>query len=1039
MKTKFSGILTLLLAFVVQISFAQEKTVSGTVTDDQGLPLPGVNVIVKGTQTGTQTDFDGIYTIDVAEGESLVISYVGFTKQEIEIGASNTYDVQLEAGNTLEDVIVTAYSSQKRDEVTSAVSAVNVDAIDQMPIASIDQALQGLAPGVNVKVSSGQPGRSGAVIIRGRSSINGAIDPLYIIDGVPVDPDTFRSLNSNDFASISILKDAAATALYGNRATNGVIIATTKTGKFDSPLTINYRSLYGVSLHADPNFNVLNASQRLRYERDVIGDGYGAGLNDAEIAAIGRQTNTNWSDFVFQQGRTLSHQLSFSKGSENTRSYTSIGYYNQEGITKNSELERFNIRTNFDGKSENGKFDYSTKLSVNYSKSSFVVDRDRNSTIFGANTGGELDNPFIVPYLGLPYFNPYNPNGSINYLGTFLSGGLNEDGTVSPNGANGFLNTPFLALNTARFNTDRENELKLIGNITANYHFADKFTVGLSYASDYTFIDALNIDTPGSIRGLVTPNVNSQFKGQQVENYNRFYTSDFNPYIKYSDEFDKHSVEVAAFGEYLYQNFQSGGFQAFGLNPNLPGSGSGFQDGATVEDPNDTPDDPADDARYYIPNVFSSETEDALYSYFGTANYDYDKRYGFSGSIRRDGTSRFTEENRWGTFWAVSGRWNIHNEAFLNGSDVVTNLKLRASYGLTGNRNVSPGNFYVGFDRISTFSGYQGAPAYAPTALVDPDLQWEETRQANIGIDFGFFKDRLVGSVDVYDKNTDGLFFPTPVSLTTGFGTVQSNIAEVSNKGVEVQFKYDIIRNDDFRWSVNANAAYNKNEVESLASGQEIQNTGNTAISVGDPLRTFNLVRWAGVNPANGKPLYYDSTGNLTETFSDDNRVLMDKSADPTYTGGFGTDVQYKGFFLNGFFSFAADQWRTNGSLALLTNAADAINSNQAVQVLDAWQQPGDITAIPDFNSGASRLNATDRYLEDASFLRLRNVSIGYNLTPKTLEKIKFINGLRVYVQGTNLLTWSKWRGFDPESTFTSSFFDYPTPRQFTAGVELKF
>lgn len=1015
MKTKLNGILTLFLALVVQFAIAQ--TVTGKVTDLTGEPLLGATVLVKGSSNATTSDFDGNYSISVSNGDVLVYSFVGYTPKEITYNGESTLNVVLAA--SLDAVVITAYGSQKREDLTSAVTVIGSEAIEQVPIASVDQALQGLAPGVDVSSSSGQPGRRGNVIIRGRASISGGVNPLYIVDGIPVDPETFRSINNNDIETMSILKDAAATAPYGNRAANGVILITTKRGKFNSPLRIQYRALSGFSNLVAPQLSVMNNEQYLTFSRDILQSGLGTGLTDAEIAAT---PNANWLDVLTQNGNTNSHEVNFSQGSEKTRSYTSVSYFNQEGVTNRSELERITFRTNYTNQSSD-RFHYNTQLAVSYSKNDFVVDRDRNSSLFADNSGGQLDNPFIVPYIALPFFDPFNADGSLNRIGTQQSGALDAAGNIVPDGANGFLNTPYLALNTQEFNTDREAEFKAIGTADLTYIINDKFKVGSRIGLDYTNIESLNITAPGSLRGLVAPDVTAEFKGSQTEGYLRNLNANINPYLNYADTFnEKHNVQASLNTEYNYNNFQRGFFQAFGLNPNLPGSGSGFTSGDV---------DPL-----YIPNVGSLEQEIALFSGFLLANYNYDSKYGINVNIRRDGSSRFSEENRWGTFWSVGANWNIHKEAFMANQDVVNTLKLRASYGRVGNQNV--GGPYVGLERVSNVVGYQGLPGNRPTALVADDLQWEITNQANIGIDFGLWEDRLTGVVEVYQNTTDNLFFASPVSASTGFATVTRNVAGLTNQGVEIGLDYKLFNQEDFKMSVFVNAAFNKNEITSLAQGSEFLDQGTTALQVGEALRTFHLVEWAGVNPATGRPLYRDINGDLTETFNEGrDKKFTGKTADPAWSGGFGTNVGYKGFQLNALFSFVTDRWRTNGSLGILEDVGLAGFSNQSVSMLNSWQQPGDITDIPSIASGSTRLQLHDRYLEDASFLRLRNVTFSYSLQPDALDKIGFLKGLRVYAQGTNLLTFTKWRGFDPESTFTSSFFDFPAVQQYTFGLDI--
>ena len=1037
MKLKLTWLMTLFMAFVMQLSFAQEKTVTGTVTSAiDGLPLPGVSVIVKGTSRGVQTDFDGNYSIKASTGETLVFTFVGMKKSEKKIGQSSTLNLAMaEDLAELETVVITGYAgATNSSKITSAIAVVSSESIEQIPINSIDQLLQGQAAGVNVNTGSGQPGQSGTIVIRGRSSLNGDVEPLFIIDGVPVDQDNFRSLNQNDIETMSVLKDAAATAIYGNRGAGGVILITTKTGKKGSGVKVQYRSLYGVAVNPVARFDVMNASQFLTYQRDLVpGTQFGDSLSDAEIAAISKGSNTDWTDIFFRNGKTQSHEVTITTGGENTTSFSSINYYKQEGITIGSDLTRFSFRNNFNASSADNKFNFTTNLTMNYSSSSFVVDAAR-----GGNSGGQLDNPFIVPYIGLPYLSPYNPDGSINVIGSGPlglggSGALNADGSINADTANGFPNTPFIALNTASQNTDRENEIKIVGRIAADYNFAKNLTAGASFGLDYTNIESLFIDEPNSLRGLLTPNLASEIKGSQSESFFRQASFIANAFVRYdTDLTEKLNLNASVFAEYNYDNRQNAGFTARGLNPALPSSGSGFAAGDLTEGEDN-------DVYNYIPSVFSVENEIALASTFATLSLDYDNRFGFGATIRRDATSRFVE-NRDGVFWSTSGRWNVDNEAFMENVDWVSTLKLRASYGVVGNQNLGQTRQYIGQQTVNAGTGYQNTNSYGLGALVDPAIKWETSNQANFGLSFGFWDNRLSGEFDVYNYETTDLFASQPLSAAgTGTTSVQTNVGNLTNNGVDLQIAYDILRKSDSNpWSVTvtANGNYNKNEVTSLPGGF----TGNTLRNAeGRPARTWFLPRWAGVNPANGEPLYLDINDNLTNVFDPDNSVYLDKNLDPTFTGGFGADIRYKGFSLNALFAFQAEVWKQNSSLAIAEDVGLAGFANQSVTMLDSWTTPGQVTAMPSLAFGGLRAVDGDRYLEDASFLRLRNISLSYNVDRKILEKTNVFTGVRVFVQGTNLLTWTKFRGFDPEGTRAQTFFDYPVPRTFTLGFDLTF
>lgn len=1038
MKTKFNGILTLLLALVVQISFAQEKTVSGTVVDKDGA-LPGVSVLIKGTTKGTDTDFDGKYTIKANVGDVLVFSYLGYETVERTIGNASTVNVTLkEGGEVLDEIVVTSYGrALNSKKSTASLARVDGKTIEQVPINSVDQVLQGAAAGVNVNTGSGQPGQSGTIIIRGLSSLSGDIEPLFIIDGVPVDQDNFRSLNQNDIESISVLKDAVATSPYGNRGAGGVVLVTTKRGKLGQKLNVQYRSLYGVASKPKTQFEVMNTAQFLGYQQQY-GIGFGAGLTDAQIAGIAQQTNTNWSDIFFRLGNTVSHELSLSSGTANSTSYTSINYFKQEGITLGSDLQRFSFRTNNSGSSANKRFNYSTNVSLNYSSSNFIVDAVR-----GGNTGGQLDNPFIVPYIGLPYLSPWNPDGSLNTFGSIRSGALNADGSINASGANGFVNTPFIALNTAAEQTDLENEIRAIIGMDASFKLNDDFTIGGRFGLDYINIQSLFITPPGSIRGLITPSQAAENNGQQFESTFRSAQFITNAFLRYDKDItDKLSLSAQIYGEYIYQNVQNEGFTAFGLNPALPGSGNGFTAGNTQEG-EDTNGDGILDAETelalnYVPNVFSSQAELALGSLLATLTLDYDGKYGLDASIRRDETSRFPN-NPVGYFWSVGGRWNMDEENFLSDADWLSTLKLRVSYGTTGNQNV--GSFYQGLQQVgANTTSYQGQLGYAVGSINSQSLKWETKESFNLGFSFGFWNDRLAGELDFYSEKTVDLFGSDNRAFSeTGFNQVVTNVGDLRNRGVDLQVSYALLNKTATNpWSIklNANANYNKNEILSIPGGF----TGVTLRNAeGRPAQSWFDVRWAGVDPSNGQPLYYDVNGDITNVFSVADRVYLDKSAQPSYTGGFGGDISYKEFTLNALFSFVADRWRQNSSLAIVEDVGLSSFANQSTTLLNAWTTPGQITDIPAVSFGGLRAIDGNRYLEDASFLRLRNVTLAYNVKPETLAKTKFLNGIRVYLQGTNLVTWTKWRGFDPESNQSTGFFDYPIPRTFTLGFDLTF
>jgi TonB-dependent starch-binding outer membrane protein SusC len=1016
MKLKLTWLMTLFMAFVMQFSYAQEKTITGTVTSaSDGFSLPGVNVIVKGTTRGVQTDFDGNYSIKASAGETLVFSFIGFKNLEAKIAASSTVNASLQEDiAALEEVVVVAYGTEKASNVTSAIQTVKAEDIEQVPNASLDQILQGQAAGLNIQTSSGQPGASGTVILRGRNSINGNVEPLFIIDGVPVNEDNFRSLNSNDIANVSVLKDGSASALYGNRGAGGVIIVTTKTGKKGGGVKVAYRAQYGKSTYNDPQFEVMNSLQFLNFQRDN-NIGRGAGLTDQAINALAAQANTDWREIFFRKGTTNSHEVNITTGSENTTSFNSIGYLEQEGITQRSGLQRFTFRSNVNS-SLNDRLDVSSNVTINYSKNDFAENEGT----------GQLDNPFIAPYISLPFVSPYNPDGSLNINGTPYT---TQNGT----NINGFLNTPFITLNTNALNEISNDEMKIIGRVGANLEIVKNVTVGSSIGVDYEHLEFKSITRPESIRGDITPDANALIKGSHFQGFQRSAAFIVNTNITYKNVFNEvHDFELTAGTEYNKSHFISSSFQGFGLNPKLTGSGSAITDGSVTEGPDDT--------QFYIPIVDASSFNDGLFSYFAIGKYDYDNRYGVQASIRRDAAARFSDTNKWGTFWSVSAKWNIHNEAFFNKDGFVNELKLRASYGVAGNQRVGGA-----FNAFSLYNidgtSYNGTVGYNLGQIDNPELKWEETGQFNVGLDFALSKYKVTGTIDVYRKETTDLFIGQPLSLLSATTSIQANLGSLENKGVELSLDYKIL-DGDFKWSVNGNIAYNENKITDLGPtfdpANPIPGGGGTNLAEGRPVGSFFLVEWAGVNPANGNPLWLNADGNVTDVFSTADRVFSDKTQDPAFVGGFGTNLSYKGFALNTLFTFAADQWRLNGSYAIIEDTSLASFANMSTALSRMWSQPGDVTDIPRFNS-VTRAQAGTRYLEDASFLRLRNISLSYSFDKDFLERTKLFTNLRMYVQGQNLLTFTKWRGFDPESNISSTFFEYPTPKTVTLGFDIEF
>ena len=1024
MKTKFNGFLTLFLALVVQISFAQQKTISGVVTDASGT-LPGVSVIVKGSTTGTETDFDGKYSIKAKPNDVLQFRYLGYKLVEKTVGTSNTINVTLqEDDNVLEEVVITGYTTIQSKKSAVAATSLKAETIEDRPNASIVQTLTGQVPGLDISTSSGQPGANSLVQLRGVNSINGNTEPLFIMDGIPINEDNFRSLNPNEIESVNILKDAGATAIYGSRGANGVIVITTRKGKKGTPLRVNYTSIYSLSTLQGNRYDLMNSQQLATLER-LQGVGFGAGnnlgtfgnayiqnpnfipdpnnpatgstspLTDAQIAAL---PNTNWEDVFLRTAQTQNHTLTLSSGGENMSQFTSIGYFEQAGILRDSNLKRFNLRSNVNGSS--GKFSYGTNISLNYSKN------DQPTSI---GTTGVNQNPFFGANLGLPYITPEQQPTSRELAGNFF-----------------LYFGPFYTTDKLSTSVALDEEIKIIASTNASYEFTDGLVASFVAGIDYENIVTLDSQEPISRNQL---RFNPEVDGFQDQFTDRRLALNVTSSLTYNKEFGKHAFNFGLYTEYFKAHRRFFGFEQTGLNVKTfsPGDGAGF-----------IPDNGNDD--FFRDNVFATKRDAGLFSYFGSIDYDFDSRFGFSAVVRRDASYRFAETNRWGTFGSVAARWNVSEESFMEGS-VFDNLKLRASYGTTGNQRINGGNYWTAPDlALSLFStgvGYAGLETIQLAQIGNDALKWETVAQTNVGIDFGLWNSRLRGSFDYYFKKTTDLFQDLPVSAVNGVTRLDSNTGFLVNRGFDFDLRYDLIRNNNLKLTLNFIGNINDNYLGDLPADVDLV-TGETQIlgigRNGGRLGERFEIRYAGVNPANGNLLFLDRDGNLTENpNADTDRVWTGKNVTPEAQGSFGFNLDYKGFFLQTQFNYTIGVDFSDIDYA---RYIDPENIGQYVLSNDlsrAWTPTNRITDIPSLNLTNDNF-ASDRFVVNRDFIRLRFVTAGYNFPKSTLEKTG-ISSLRLFTNAENLFTLTQFRGFDASSRTTG--LAYPTPRIVSFGVEI--
>ena len=1010
---KLVCLLTGIILLAVTTWAQPSVTLSGKVTDSkEGTGIPGVSITTKGGKVGVKTDGSGDYNITVPTGKTiLVFSYIGYNTEERAVGKLSTLDVVLKSTtNDLSEVIVTGYGNRKKSEFAGAVSKVPSKQIEQVPLASFEQILQGRAPGLYIASGSGQPGTAARVNIRGVSSISGGSDPLYVLDGIPIESGVFRSLNPNDFESVDVLKDAAGAGLYGSRGANGVIVITSKKGKTNGKTVFQYRGQGGVSeAPTQRNLEMMNTAQRLEYEEKIIGpallsptaiNGYPGWdyspnnpryqtLSTTQRAAEAilldsvRAINTYWPDIFFRRGTFKQHELNASGGTQNLSFYTSLSAYQQEGTIIRSNLDRYTFRANLDFKTE--KLTVSVRSSAGWSSSSGIE----------SEAGVALANPIAVAYLELPYRRLTTSGTSVTDVGT---------GKTGPNAYDRLFTT-----------TNVSNQFKGNLGVTAIYQIGAGFGLRSTNGIDWRTNNGSRFVNPNSFVGRgAAPSNQGSYSENNLENLQLISTSG----ITYGKTFgDKHVVNVQAMMEIIRNRFRSHNGVGFGLNLRLPNTPAAITQGTATNG--------------FLGTFSGGKTLSGIFSTFAIADYTYDKRYSVTASIRRDAPSQVPEKNRNNIFWTAGGSWNVIAEKFMETQNIFSDLRIRGSYGEAGNIN----GFNSDFGYISTYGAgsYAGIPGIVPTSPGNVDYKLESQVIGNIGLDFSLLRNRIRATVEVYKKTSQNLFANQNLSRQTGFLALSINAGEMYNKGVEFSLAGDVFAKKDILVTVGVNGAFNQNKVTSLGGLTEIpQGTG--IIRVGLPLGTHYTVGWAGVDPATGNPIYQDVNGNPTSVYSASNNRATFGTFLPKFTGGANLDVQFKGFDLGVLFSTAQGVKRFNNEKFFYETTNSNVQFNKRVEMLTkSWTKANDVT---DFQRVGTQRQFSSKDIQDASFVRFRNLQFGYTFTAKN---IKIIRGFRVWGQAQNLYTWTKWQGFDPEESNNIATYEFPNPRTYTFGLDINF
>ena len=998
------------------MAFAQGRVITGTVTStEDGMGVPGATVLVKGTTIGTATDIDGKYSINIPAGSNvLVFTFVGLTSQEVNIGNRSTINVALESDVTaLSEVIVTGYGTQPKREVTGAVSSVKGDAIQNLPLQSFDRALQGRASGVQVRSSNGLPGGAVNIRIRGVGSVNAGNEPLFIVDGVQLNNQSNASftqsnplafLNPNDIESMEILKDAASAAIYGSQAANGVVIITTKKGKqgkakfeFNAfsgetqPMKfldiLSGPEWYGMRRDAFINSGVANPEANALSNMGRLPSNWTT-LTRPALDALGLALPTyDWQREVMGAGRLNNYEMSVSGGDEKTTFFLSGSYNYQEASFRPVDFERGTVRIAL----------------THQATKRLSIETNMNLSTFQQNVpfaveGSFLGNPAFSASAVLPHNAIYNEDGTFN---TAIAGVLGQNVVLVNSYNSGLQRT-----NTA------------VGNLIMNYKIAKNLTFRSLFGLDYRLLQGDNYRDPrtpdgaGVIgRSSVQSDWRTRFITTQTLNWNKTFNG-------------VHNVSALAGVEYLSETREG-----------ISGAGIGFP-------------------TFQFRTIQSAATPESITGFwtgyrrasaFSSVNYDYKKKYLVTVTARYDGSSRFGTENRYGLFPSVRVGWSLAEEEFLKNSSTISEMKFRASYGLTGNDQI--GNF----DARGLYGGggnYSGSAGIVPSSLANLGLSWETNNTTNLGLDFGFFENRITGSVDAFDRRTKDLLLSQPILWTNGFGGISNNVGELQNRGLEFELSTVNVDKGGFRWNTSFNITKIDNQILSLYSGLKFL-PANPGIAVGQPVGRSGegavfAAEYAGVNPATGRPMWYDINGNITYLPLAADRRYVGSSLGTVF-GGLNNTLSYKGLEFTTFFTYEYGGIGGDGQYGFLRENGTRLTLNALSDVVDrSWKTPGQITDIPrnvttnggNETRGAGRNSGTAALLK-YDFIRLSQLTLAYSFKPSLVSRIGLTRA-RIYAQGVNLWTYTDYPGYDPEFTGGGTG-QVPLTKSYTLGVQIGF
>lgn len=993
MKQLLQRMLFVLAAFFCyQLAQAQNRTVSGKVSDTGGAALPGVSVTVKGTTSGAITDANGAFSVQAANNAVLVFSYIGFKATEVAIGTRSTVDVSLEEdAAALSEVVVVGYGSQKKSQTTGAISSVSAKQIQEMPITSLGQAMQGRVAGVDVSQSGSRPGQVPKILIRGRRSFNAGNDPLYVVDGIPLSAG-YEDLNPSDIQSMEVLKDATATAIYGARGANGVVLVTTKRGAIKGKTTVSFDTYAGVSVPLD-KIKLFSGPEFLEFTREAyratnlykdangnpVPTGVGDPAADAKIAVLGGDpavargiangTNTDWQDLLLHNGVMQNHSLGVQGGNDKTQFYISGGYFKDKGVTDGLDFTRMSLRINIDHNINN-------RLKVGIS--SYTMYSIRN---------GENLNPFAMTIQQNPLAVPYDDKGNIIFSPT-----------------NDALLTNPLAEIVPGAQVEETKKYRLFNSLYAEVKIIEGLKYRVNFGPDFTisrygrFVgSATNARKFGDAQASAQNNVGFNWTLENILTYNKTFNG-------------KHNLGVT-----LLHSIQRDNFEVYRT---------------------DVQGVPAETQKFYnlgnassVLAVGSGLTQWTINSYMARVNYDFNDKYLLTATLRRDGSSRFGTNTKYGNFPGIALGWNISNEQFMKQITWLDLLKLRAGWGVVGNQGVAPYQTQGLLTRTAYAWGTVAAFGYRPNTIGNPDLKWESSATANIGLDFSFLRGRIQGSLELYETNTTDLLLSDQLPGSTGFNAVTRNVGQTRNKGIELSLTtVNVNSPSGFKWTTDFTFTKNKEAIISLYNGK-VDDLGNRWF-IGQPLNSYFDYKKVGIwqtNEADLAKSYGSEVGQIKvqDTNKDgkitaDDRVLLGSDI-PNFNLGFTTRFEYKGFDLSAFLFGRFGNMIVSG---FHQNRNQLAGRYEQIKV-DYWtpNNPTNEFPRPKSNQEFPVYNTTLIYY-DGTFVKIRNINFGYTFSPKIAKKLG-MESLRLYTSIQQPKIWSvyrdKYNGIDPEATITSS------------------